>query len=117
MSRVRFLADANLNEHIVSAALRRAPEIDFQRAVAAGLQGLDDVAVLGRAAQEGRVLVSHDRSTMPSHFAEFLKNEPSPGVLLVPQYLPVQEVAEELLLIWAASDAEEWRDRIVHLPL
>ena len=34
---VRFLADANLNEHIVFAVLRRAPEIDFKTAAAAGL--------------------------------------------------------------------------------
>jgi Domain of unknown function (DUF5615) len=115
--RVRFLADANLNQHIVSAILRRAPEIDFKTAGAAALAGLDDVAVLSRAALEGRVLVSHDRSTMPAHFSEFLKQGHSPGVLLIPQDLAVQDAADELLLIWAASEAEEWRDRIVYLPL
>ena len=78
---------------------------------------LDDPAVLGRAALDRRTLVSHDRSTMPVHFGEFLKHDHSPGVLLVPQYLAVQEAAEELLLIWAASEADEWQDRIVYLPL
>jgi len=41
----------------------------------------------------------------------------SPGVLLVPQRLPVGEAIEELVLIWAASDADEWRNRILRIPL
>ena len=41
----------------------------------------------------------------------------SPGVIVVPQSLAVVTVLEELVLIWAASQAEEWTDRIVYLPL
>ena len=59
--KVRFQADADLNQIIVTAVLRHEPDIDFQTAHAAGLHGLDDQAVLSKAAAEGRVLVSHDR--------------------------------------------------------
>ena len=41
----------------------------------------------------------------------------SPGVFLVKQSSPVGEVIDELVLIWAASDAEEWKDRILEIPL
>ncbi len=34
-----------------------------------GLAGLSDATVLAIAADEGRLLVSHDVSTMPEHFA------------------------------------------------
>jgi len=58
--RIRFQADADLNEVIISVLLRRAPEIDFQTATTAGLEGLGDPEVLAAAAGEGRILVSRD---------------------------------------------------------
>jgi len=115
--KVRFQADADLNQIIVKATLRREPGIDFQTAQAAGLPGLDDPEVLARAAKEGRVVVTHDRKTMPRHFADFITAQTSPGVLVVPQKLAVPLVVEDLLPIWAASEAEEWINRIRSLPL
>jgi hypothetical protein len=38
------------------------------------------------------------------------------GLFLVPQARPTRAVAESLVLIWTASEAEEWQDRIVYLP-
>jgi hypothetical protein len=115
--KVRFQADADLHQMIVTALVRREPGVDFQTATAAGLGGLLDPQVLERAATEGRVLVSHDQSTMPQHFAAFIQNQPSAGLLIVPQHLSYAVVIEELLLIWAASEAEEWINRIAYLPL
>jgi len=115
--KVRFQADADLHQMIVTALMRRAPGVDFHTATVAGLGGLLDPQVLERAATEGRVLVSHDQSTMPQHFAAFIQNQPSAGLLLVPQHLSYVVVVEELLLIWAASEAEEWINRIAYLPL
>jgi len=54
---------------------------------------------------------------MPHHFGAFLmRTGSSPGVFLVSQYAPIGEVIDELVLIWAASDADEWRNRIVNIP-
>lgn len=69
------------------------------------------------AARAGRLLVTHDRKTMPKHFADFIATEISAGVLVIPQKLPVAQVVEDLLLIWAASESEEWHNRIYMLPL
>ena len=64
--------------------LRREPRIDFQTAQAAGLDGLDDEAVLRQAASQFRILVSHDKRTMPKALASFLASGGgSSGVLLV----------------------------------
>ena len=115
--KVRFQADADLHQMIVTALVRREPGVDFQTAIAAGLEGRLDPQVLERAATEGRVLVSHDQSTMPLHFADFIQNQQSAGLLIVPQHLPYSTVVEELLLIWTASEAEEWINRIAYLPL
>ena len=115
--KVRFQADADFNQDIVQAVRRRAPTIDFQTAHEASLAGLDDNVVLERAAREGRVLVSHDRRTMPSHFADFIAARPSAGVIIVPKGLAIRRAVEDLLLIWEASEAEEWVNQIDTLPL
>ena len=54
---IRFQADADLNQIIVSAVLRRVPEVDFRTATAAGLASLKDAEVLSLAARDGRILV------------------------------------------------------------
>ncbi|NUQ64239.1 MAG: DUF5615 family PIN-like protein [Pirellulales bacterium] len=115
--KVRFQADADLNEIIVNATVRREPGIDFQTAHAAGLRGMIDHDVLAKAARSGRLLVTHDRKTMPTHFSAFIATETSAGVLVIPQKLPIAQAVEELILIWAASEAEEWINRIHSLPL
>src|SRR5712692_9552425 len=114
---IRFQADADLNQVIVSAVVRRVPAIDFRAASAAGLAGLSDQEVLDIAARDGRVLVTHDQSTMPRHFGEFTRLQHSPGVIVVPQHVPIREVAEDLILIWTATKPEEWANRIVYLPI
>jgi hypothetical protein len=114
---VRFQADADLNFLIVRKLLRGEPDIDFQSATQAGLAGLSDPEVLTLAARGGRILVSHDETTMPRHFAEFISKEHSAGLSIVSQALPHSVVVQELQVIWAASEAEEWVNRISYLPL
>ncbi len=114
---VRFQADADLNHVIVKATLRREPSIDFQAAHAAELSGLHDRDVLALAAQTGRVLITHDRKTMPRHFAEFIMQKTSSGVIVIPQKLPIRVAVDDLLLIWETSEGEEWINRIQALPL
>jgi hypothetical protein len=115
--KVRFQADADVNQHIVRAVRRREPEIDFQTAHEAGLHGLDAETVLAQAAHAGRLLVSHDRRTMPMHFATFTAARTSAGVILLSQSLPIIQAVEDLILIWEASEAEEWVNRLDSLPL
>ena len=91
--KVRFQADADFNQNIVRAIRRRDPAIDFQMAHDARLHGVDDERVLARAAEEGRLLVSHDYRTMPRHFATFVTTRTSAAV------------------------AEEWINRFDTLPL
>ncbi|MDQ3064603.1 MAG: hypothetical protein M3R14_17325 [Acidobacteriota bacterium] len=115
--KVSFQADNDLDQRIVAAILRIEPTINFQTAVELNLHGLDDLSVLALAAFEGGILVSHDQSTMPVYFAEFVSNNTSAGVLIVPQTLSLERVVEELLMIWSASEADEWINRISYLPL
>lgn len=114
---VRFLADADLNHSIVKGCRRLEPTMDFLSANEAELEGVADPMVLAVAAAQGRVLVTHDRQTMQQHFGEFLASGcSSPGVFLISQSTPIGEAIEELILIWAASEADEWVNRIVEIP-
>lgn len=115
--RVRFQADADLNQIIVRATLRLEPSIDFQIASAASLSGLPDPDVLKRAAEQCRILVSHDRKTMPTHFGHFIQRQDSPGLIIVSQQVPIAQVASDLFLIWSASEPEEWLNQLRSLPL
>ena len=115
--KIRFQADADLNEDIVLGLARLEPQIDFQTASEAGLRGLSDLEVLSCAANEKRILVSHDRRTMPIHFAAFVLDNTSPGVFIIGQNVSVRKAIDELLLIWSCSENEEWMNLLVDIPL
>jgi hypothetical protein len=79
--------------------LRREPSLDCQTADEANLPRLREPEVLALAAQDRRILVTHDRRTMPRHFANFILHRSSPGVLSIAQTVGVRVAIEELLLV------------------
>ena len=117
MANVQFQADADLNQAIVTGVIRRQSNISFQTATEAELEGLKDLEVLALSAKQQRILVTHDRRTMPTEFAEFIANNQSAGVLIVSRKIALEIVIEELILIWSVTIAEEWINRIAKIPL
>jgi hypothetical protein len=113
---IRFQADNDLNRLIVAATFRMEPSIDFQTAQMARFDRVDDLIVLRRAADEGRILVADDKRTMPAHFAAFLaEGNQSSGVLLViPQDAALRTVS--LVLIWADGTPEDWANAVTIIP-
>jgi len=79
--------------------------------------GAADSGVLRIAAESGRILISRDRKTMPGHLERFLESHSSPGVIIVSQDLDIGAAIEDLLIIWASSDADEWRNQLGFVPL
>jgi hypothetical protein len=96
---------------------RRERAVDFQDARAGGVIGVRDPEVLAKAAQSGRIVISHDRKTMVAHFVRFIENRSSPGLVIVPQDLDIGLAIEDLLVLGAASESEEWQNRVGYLPL
>jgi hypothetical protein len=115
---ISFQADNDLKRIIVDATLRREPSIDFQTSQVAGLDKLNDERVLNLAALHGRVLVSHDKRTMPQQMEAFVKGgRTSPGVLLViPQHAPIRDVVEAPILIWADGHPDDWINLATKIP-
>ncbi len=54
---------------------------------------------------------------MPEHFAEFVKKQDCSGVLIISQKLEIKTAIEDLILIWAASEASEYINMIRELPI
>ena len=114
---VRFLADEDLDADIVAGLRSREPAIDIVDVKTAGLRGTKDPVLLELAAEQERILITHDRRTIVSHVRErAAAGKRNPGVFIVPQRAGIGEIVETVLLVWAASQAEVWRDRIVYLP-
>jgi predicted nuclease of predicted toxin-antitoxin system len=64
MSRPRFLADQDFNEHLIQGVRRLEPAVEFQRVRDVGLEKHSDMEVLEFAAKENWIVVSHDVNTM-----------------------------------------------------
>lgn len=112
-----FQANADFNNKIVVGLRRREPAIDFRSAWDGDVIGLPDPEVLRNACEAARILVSHDRKTIPGHFARFIEGRPSPGVVIVSQDLEIGAAIDDLILVWATTDASEWVNRIGYLPI
>lgn len=114
--KIRFQADADLRVPIIKGLKRREPSIDVRTAHEARLAALDDLSVLGVAASAGRLLVTHDVSTMPEAFSRFIQDRMSPGVILISQELSYREAIEGLLRVWSNTEAEDWQNVLSFLP-
>ncbi len=116
MSRPRFLADHDLNNHIIRGLHRVEPTIEFVRAREVSMHDRPDPEVLAFAAHEGFIVVTHDARTMIGHaWARVRDGLPMPGLLIARQELGIGPMIDDLLLIALTSEAEQWRQRVEYL--
>jgi len=115
---LRLAADENFNNNIVRGLLRRRPELDIVRIQDVGLSGADDAAVLEWAAQEGRVLLTHDVSTITRYAYERVRaGQSMPGVFEAGRDVPIGRAIEDILLLVEYSLDGEWEGQVRYLPL
>ena len=115
---LRLAADEDVNNRIVRGLLRRNPDLDIVRAQDAGLRGGGDVEVLEWAASEGRVLLTHDVTTMKQlAYDRITAGLPMPGVFESTQDLPIGQAIEDILLLAHCSLEGEWEGQVRFLPL
>jgi endonuclease/exonuclease/phosphatase family metal-dependent hydrolase len=115
---LRLAADENFNNNIVRGILRRKANVDIVRVQEVDLSGADDPAVLEWAAQQSRVLLTHDVSTITRYAYERIEaGKIMPGIFEVSRTAPIGSVIEDILLIIECSLEEEWEGQIIYLPL
>lgn len=60
--------------------------------------------------------MSHDVTTMPAHFKQFVRSNHCPGVFLLSQDVPVNVAIDALVLIWELSEPEDWHNQLCRIP-
>ena len=113
-----LVSDENFNDDIIRGLLRRNPDLDIVRVQDVGLRGEEDPVILEWAANEGRVVLTHDAATMAYFAYERVKAGLSmPGVIEVADDLPLAQVIDDLLLMAETSEINEWEGQVIYLPL
>lgn len=113
-----LLSDENFREQIVNGLRRRLRGLDLVTARQAGLLGSSDPEVLAWAAEQDRVLLTQDLRTMKGFAYERVgRGKPMPGVVEVPDLLPIGEAIYQLLLVVQILEPSEIANRVLRLPL
>jgi predicted nuclease of predicted toxin-antitoxin system len=113
-----LLSDENFNGDIVRGLFLHQPNLDLIRVQDVGLQEADDPAILAWAAINDRILLTHDRATMPDFaYNRLVAGEPMVGMFLVNDRMPIRQAIDELLLLIDCSKQVEWKGVVLYLPL
>ena len=113
-----LLSDENFNGDIVRGLRLRQPSLDLLRVQDVGLREVDDPAILAWAADNERILLTHDRATMPDFaYERLVRKEPMPGMFVINDRMPIRQAIDELLLLVDCSEQAEWKDVVLYLPL
>ncbi len=115
---MRVLLDENFNNDILRGLLRRKPELDFVRAQdIPEIYGAEDPDVLEWAAQENRIVFTHDVQTMTGFAYERVELGLSmPGLFEVKRPAPLGQVIEDMLIVIECSKEGEWEGQVIYLP-
>jgi len=114
----RLAADENFNRDIVRGLLRRKPDLDIVCIQDVGLSRADDQTILEWAANENRVLLTHDVSTITRHAYERIQRGLTmSGVFEISRKVPIGRAIDDILILSECSFEGEWEGQIRYLPL
>src|SRR5258708_2675529 len=110
---MRFVADENFDNHIVTGLRVAMPGIDIIRIQDTEISGSPDPIVLEWAAKENRILLTHDMQTMPKYAYDRVKvNLPMPGIIEIVEDLSIGEAIADLSIMIGASTADEFENQV-----
>ena len=115
---LKLVSDENFDGAILRGLFRRRPELDVVRVQDVGLSASPDAEILAWASAEGRIVLTHDRETMPSFAYDRVRSgEAMPGIFLVSDAMPIGQAIDEILLAVECLMADECRDFVRFFPL
>lgn len=115
---LRLLSDENFNGDIIRGLFLRQPNLDLFRVQDVSLQEVDDPTILAWAANNDRILLTHDRATMPDFaYERLVRKETMTGLFVVNDRMPIRQAINELLLLINCSKQSEWKGIVLYLPL
>ena len=115
---LKLISDENFNGDILRGLFRRNSKLDVVRVQDVGLEEATDPEALQWAAGQGRVVLTHDRGTMP-HFAtqSISAGQPMHGLVVESDTMPIGQAVDEILLAVECLTEDECRDHIYYFPL
>ena len=114
---LKLLIDQDLDHDILRGLFQRIPNLDAVTAFEIGLSKAPDPDLLSWADEAERIIVTHDRKTMPAHAARRMNEAKRVfGVFVVPRRLQIVDVINDLEIMVICSDEHEWVNVVRYLP-
>lgn len=115
---LKLMVDQDFDHDILRGLIQRIPNLDAVTALQAGLSDAPDPELLAWADEAGRIIVTHDRSTMPAHASSRMKQGKRVfGVFVVSRRLQIVDVINDLEIMVTCSGEHEWENVVRYLPL
>jgi hypothetical protein len=113
-----LVADENFNNAIVRGLLRLKPDLDIVRVQDVGLSAKGDPEILEWAANEDRILLTHDVTTITKYAYERVEaGKYMPGVIEVSRKVALGVAIEGILYVAEVCDHGELDGQVIYLPL
>lgn len=119
MSALAFLLDENIPAFLAGELLRLEPSMEILQIgdTSAPQKGTRDSEILVFAEENRKTLVTMDKQSMPGYLARhFTAGRHTWGVVFLKQGYATMKYAEDLVLMWSASDLQELQDWSRYLP-
>ena len=115
---IKILADQNFNGDILRGLNERIPELDCVATYEIGLAKYTDDKLLDWAANENRVIITHDAKTLPNFaYEKMAKGEKMTGVIVVSAKTLIGRAIDDLELIICGRFENEWENKVTRIPL
>ena len=115
---LKLLIDQDFDHDILRGLVQRIPNLDAVTAFEIGLSQAPDSELLAWADAAERIIVTHDRKTMPSFAVRRMKEAKRIfGVFVVPRRLQIVDVINDLEIMVMCSHEYEWVNVVRYLPL
>jgi len=111
-----LLSDEDLQGAIVAGLLLHFPALDVVRVQDVGLMKTPDPAILEYAANQNRVIVTHDRNTMTSHAQDRMNQGlHMTGLIVLEQFMNIGKAIQEVGTLAQAGDPGDLDGQILFL--
>ncbi|MEX2138515.1 MAG: DUF5615 family PIN-like protein [Pirellulales bacterium] len=115
---MRFATDENFDNHLLQALIRRYSDLNIVRIQDTFLHGDEDDEVLQWCAQEERILLTHDVSTLIAFaYQRVGRSMPMPGVWEVSRTMAITDILNDLAVLIECGGQEDFQDRVIFIPL
>lgn len=117
-SSFRLATDENVEIGFNRALSLILPELDIVRVVDVGLRSSPDPEILEWAAEENRIILTHDVATMKDYaWKRVGAGLAMPGLFIIRATIAIGPAIDELELILRCSEPQDWRNQVNYIPI